>query len=81
MIMTPQEIIVEIKKLSRAERVQVVQEVVADLGQESGVVTPESLGLIPNATYDIPSPIDAFAAAATLEEMLREHNKTMYDDN
>ena len=79
--MTLQEIIVEIKKLSRAERVQVVQEVVADLEQDSELVTPESLGLIPDATYDIPSPIDAFAAAATLEEMLREHNKSIHDDN
>lgn len=32
--MTPQEIISEIRKLSRAERVQIVQEVVADLGRE-----------------------------------------------
>jgi hypothetical protein len=33
-LMTPQEIIIEIRKLSRAERIQGVQEVVADLGQE-----------------------------------------------
>ncbi len=73
--MTPQEIISEIKKLSRAERVRVVQEVVADLGQEPRAITPEARGLISGAEYEIASPIDAFGAAATLEEMLREHSK------
>ncbi len=66
--MTFEELLPELKKLSRTDKFRTVQALVQELAVEDNVALPEG-------EYHIWSPIDAFGAADQLLAMLEENKK------
>ena len=64
--MLSNELAVELRKLSRADKLQVLQILINDLAAEE----PEPLA--PDAQYDVWSPFDAPGAAEALTKLLEE---------
>ena len=62
------ELVPEVKKLPRADKLRLMQFIVIDLAQDEGVPM-----LTANAEYPVWTPLNAFDAADTLAKMLEEH--------
>jgi hypothetical protein len=62
--MLPENLLVELGKLTRAEKLQVVQILVSQLAKEEALLTATE--------YEVWSPYDAPGAAAILTQMLEE---------
>lgn len=62
------ELLPDLKGLSRADRLRLLQVLVSDLAAEEGVPRLEA-----GAEYPVWSPYDAFEAADTLRDMLARH--------
>lgn len=64
------DLVPELSKLSRAEKLQVIQFLVSELAKE------ENLQLVPDQAYPAWTPYDSFEAAQTLLDFLNaERNK------
>lgn len=57
------------RTLCRADRIRLVQYLVADLAREEGITALEE-----GTAYSIPTPLNAFQAAATMLEALGKQN-------
>ena len=68
--MTLEELFVELRKLSRADKLRAMQTLVQDLASEEDAL------LIPGMTYEVWSPYDAGEAAQTLLNMLESEKNT-----
>jgi hypothetical protein len=64
--MLPEQLINDLHKLNRADKLRAVQLLVNDLALE------EEFGLVPGAQYEIWSPYDSAEAAAILTKLLDE---------
>jgi hypothetical protein len=64
--MLPEQLINDLHKLNRADKLRAVQLLVNDLALE------EELGFVPGAQYEIWSPYDSAEAAAILTRLLDE---------
>ena len=67
--MTLIELLTTARTLCRADRIRLVQYLVADLAREEGVTSFEE-----NTAYPIWTPLHAFEAAATMLEALGKQN-------
>ena len=65
--MSVDELLPELRSLSRADRLRVVQVLVTELAREEGVALLE-----PERVYPVWTPYGAFEAAATLDQALRQ---------
>ena len=63
------ELLTGAKTLSRADRIRLVQHLIADLAREEGVAPLEA-----GTAYPIWTPLQAFEAAATMLEALGKRN-------
>jgi len=66
--MTLADVLPTIQTLSRADRLQLVQVIVADLAKEEGIASS-----MKNQEFPIWSPYDSYEAAAIMEKALNEH--------
>jgi len=71
--MSVEELLTELRKLDRADKVRAMQVLVMELAAE------EQALLLPGATYEVWSPYDAAAAAMTLTQLL-EADRAARDD-
>lgn len=71
--MSVEELLVELRKLDRADKLRAMQLLVSEL------VSEEEALLIPPMHYDVWSPYDAPEAAATLDKMLEAEQATRND--
>ena len=69
--MSLDELLPELRSLSRADRLRVVQFLVTELAHEEGVALLE-----PEKAYPVWTPYDAFEAATTLYQALRQEGVT-----
>ena len=67
--MLPEQLISDLHKLNRADKLKAVQLLVDDLSLE------EEFGLVPGAEYEIWSPYDSAEAASILTKMLDEEEQ------
>lgn len=66
--MTLADLLPTIQTLSRADRLHLVQVIVADLAKEEGLAS-----LMKDQEYPIWSPYDSYEAAVIMEKALHEH--------
>lgn len=64
-MMSLDEILIEVRKMNRADQLKVMQAIVLDMAHEEDAL------LMPGTTYDLPSPIEAFRAAQVMLDMLK----------
>lgn len=67
--MSLNELLTTARTLCRADRIRLVQHLVADLAREEGITAIEE-----GAAYPISTPLHAFEAAATMLEVLGKPN-------
>ncbi len=64
------ELLPQLRELSRAEQLQIMQFLLSEIAKSEGVSLLE-----PGQTYPVWSPYDADEAANTLTQLLEEHNQ------
>ena len=68
--MVSENLVSSLRQLSRAEKLQMMQFLIAELAQDEGVM------LIPNRDYPIWTPLEAYDAASTMQQMLSATSET-----
>lgn len=67
--MLPERMLVELRKLNRIEKLQIIQLLASELANEEGTAFQAS-------EYEVWSPLDAAGAANTLMQMLEDEKKS-----
>jgi len=70
--MSLNELIPEVKTLTRTDKMHLMQFILIALAQDEGIPL-----FTPGAEYPIWTPLNAFGAAETLGQMLEEHKATI----
>lgn len=70
--MVSEQLLDELHKLERTEKLRIVQMLVNELAAE---ITTLETSLKPGSQYEVWSPYDAFSAAETLQSMLDEYKR------
>ncbi|MEP7287988.1 MAG: hypothetical protein ABI947_19725 [Chloroflexota bacterium] len=73
--MTLSNLLIELDKLNRSEKLRVIQHLAHDLETEVAAEAQQS-GLTPGGHYEVWSPQDGGKAVATLHKLLQDHQQT-----